>query len=173
MIRLAALVLFYLAIIGRLTAQLPGPSSPAGDTVPAGDAVVDAGRLHPFSLMRHLTMTRGDTVKPFGRQSERLTSATRDGQPVWLDVLTFETPNATTVDSSWTDARTLRPLRMLSSNKERVVSLEFEGPRVRGGVVPSTARPPIWTLAWTYRPSNGTRSASPSRRSRSSQGTGS
>jgi hypothetical protein len=99
---------------------------------------VDAERLHPFSLMRHLTMTRGDTVKPFGRQSEQLTSATRDGQPVLLDVLTFETPNGTTVDSSWIDARSLRPLRMHSSNKARVVTLEFEGPRVRGRVVPST-----------------------------------
>jgi hypothetical protein len=30
---------------------------------------------------------------------------------VLLDVLTFQTPNATTVDSSWIDARALQPLR--------------------------------------------------------------
>ena len=107
------------------------------DTVQAGDSVVDAARLKPFSLVRHLTLTRGDSVRPFGRQSELLTTDTLGGRPVLLGVLTFDTPNAVTVDSSWIDPRTLRPLRMTSTNASRVVSLEFDGARVRGGTTPT------------------------------------
>ncbi|MEP6687414.1 MAG: hypothetical protein ABJC36_03635 [Gemmatimonadales bacterium] len=143
MIRLSVVALstLLIATLGRRPAQEAGAPSTAGDTVQAGDEVVDAARLRPFSLLRQLTLTRGDTVKPFGRQSEQLTSATLDGRPVLLDVLTFETPNATTVDSSWIDARTLRPLRMRSSNAARVVALEFDGQRVRGGTTPSSGAP--------------------------------
>jgi hypothetical protein len=109
--------------------------------VQAGDVIVDARLLRPFSLVRRLTMTRGDTVKPFGQQSEQLSSDTVDGRKVLLDVLWFETPNGTTVDSSWADPYTLRPLRMRSRNAARVVLLEFDGRSVRGRVTPSTGRP--------------------------------
>ena len=121
-----------------------GPERPAaphptsGDTIQAGDAVLDASVLRPLSLTRNLTLTRGDTVKPFGRQSEQLAAATLDGRPVLLDVLTFETPRATTVDSSWIDVGALRPLRMRSSNASRVVSLEFDGGRVSGRTAPDS-----------------------------------
>ncbi|HET9041092.1 MAG TPA: hypothetical protein VFN40_13020, partial [Gemmatimonadales bacterium] len=154
MVRLPVLALstLLLAAVGRRPAQIPGARSPAGDTVQAGDPVVAADRLRPFSLLRHLTLTRGDTVKPFGRQSEQLTTTTLDGRPVLLDVLTFETPNATTVDSSWIDARSLRPLRMRSSNSARVVSLEFEGQRVRGGTTPATGSPTTLDQRLAVRP---------------------
>jgi len=135
---IAALAALALAAAARRAAQLPTGASATRDTVQAGDAEVDAARLKPFSLERKLTLTRGDTVKPFGRQSEQLTTETLDGRPVLLDVLTFDTPNALTVDSSWVDARTLRPIRMRSSNSARVVSLSFDGDRVRGGTTPST-----------------------------------
>lgn len=143
MVRVSVLALstFLLATPGHRSAQLPAHRPDARDTVQAGDAVVDAARLRPFSLVRHLTLTRSDTVRPFGRQSEELTSGNLAGRPVLLDVLTFETPNATTVDSSWIDAGTLRPLRMRSTNPARVVSLEFDGRRVRGGTTPSTGAP--------------------------------
>ena len=143
MVRLSAVALstLLLATPGHPPAQVPATHSAAGDTIQAGDAVVDGARLRPFSLLRHLTLARGDTVKPFGRQSEQLTLDTLDGRPVLLDVLTFETPNATTVDSSWIDARTLRPLRMHSSNAARVVRLEFDGRLVRGGTTPREGAP--------------------------------
>ena len=119
----------------------PPPQRPAGhggvDTVQAGDPVLDPSVLRPFSLLRNLTLTRGDTVKPFGRQSEQLARAGMGGREVLLDVLTFETPNATTVDSSWVDPRTLQPIRMRSSNAARSVSLEFDGDRVRGATTPA------------------------------------
>jgi len=136
---IVALAAIALAAAARRPAQFP--SAAVRDTVQAGDAVVDAARLKPFSLERTLTLTRGDTVKQFGRQSEQLTMDTLAGRPVLLDVLTFDTPRARTVDSSWVDARTLRPIRMRSSNSARVVSLSFEGDRVRGGTTPSTGAP--------------------------------
>jgi hypothetical protein len=142
MLRLSvlALCMVVLASGSRQPAQLSNLPS-AHDTVQAGDAVVDATLLRPFALVRRLTMTRGDTVKPFGRQSEQLTIDTLDGQPVLLDVLRFETPNGTTVDSSWAEPHTLRPLRMRSRNKARVVSLEFDGGSIRGRTAPSTGTP--------------------------------
>jgi hypothetical protein len=142
MVRLSVLALSVgvIASGGRQPAQLSNLPS-AHDTVQAGDAVVDATRLRSFSLVRRLTMTRGDTVKPFGRQSEQLTSDTLDGRTVLLDVLRFETPNGTTVDSSWADPRTLRPLRMHSRNEARVVTLEFDGRSIRGRTAPSTGVP--------------------------------
>lgn len=113
----------------------------AADTVQAGDSILDPSRLRPFELVRELTLSQGDTVRPFGRQIERLTLDTLAGRPVLLDVLIFDTPRALTVDSSWIDAATLRPIRMQSSNRMRVVRLEFEGDRVRGSTTPAGGAP--------------------------------
>jgi hypothetical protein len=138
MVRLSVVILSALALTTavRRPTQVARPGT-ARDTVQAGDPVVDAARLKPFTLNRRLTLTRGGTVKPFGRQTETLTTDTLDGRAVLLDVLTFDTPNAVTVDSSWIDARTLKPLRMTSTNPARVVALHFDGARVRGGTTPA------------------------------------
>lgn len=140
MIRFSVLTLstLLLAALSPRALQRSQTGAAARDTVQAGDSALDADVLRPFSLLRSLTLTRGDTVKPFGRQSEQLAAATLDGRPVLLDVLTFETPNATTVDSSWIDARTLQPIRMRSSNAARVVALDFDGRHVRGGTTPTS-----------------------------------
>ena len=139
MLRLSVLV-GSAAILAALSH--PGPQRPATghgavDTVQAGDSVLDPSVLRPFSLFRSLTLTRGDTVKPFGRQSEQFARAGLGGREVLLDVLTFETPNATTVDSSWFDPQTLQPIRMRSSNAARSVSLDFDGGRARGTTTPA------------------------------------
>ena len=60
-------------------------------------------------------------MRPFGRQSEVLAEDTVAGRPVLLHVVTFDTPNALTVDSSWVDPATLSPNPDESSNKFRVV----------------------------------------------------
>jgi hypothetical protein len=106
------------------------------DTVRAGDPIVAANRPHAFTLVRHLTLTKGDSVRPFGRQTEALSRTTLDGKPVLLDVLVFDTPNGKTIDSSWVDGRTLRPLRFRSHTASRVVRLDFEGINQRLGVHP-------------------------------------
>lgn len=133
-----ALVLLALMAGAR---QASVPPVVVRDTVQAGDRALDASRLGPFSLTRQLTLTKGDTVRPFGTQSEQLSQATLNGQRVWLDVLIFQTPRATTVDSSWTNAQTLEPVRFRSTNRERVVTLDFAGRRVTSHIVPVVGEP--------------------------------
>jgi hypothetical protein len=129
--------------ISTATAPVPGtlapvrPHAPALDTVQPGSPALDVGLLHPYELHRALTMTRGDTVRPFGQQSETLARGTLAGRKVLIHVVTFDTPNALTVDSSWVDPTTLRPMRMRSSNKFRVLDLEFSRASVRATTMPA------------------------------------
>lgn len=131
--------LLLLTALGIATATAPMPDTrapqeprpPSTDTVQAGSPALDPAVLRPYELRRELTMTRGDSVRPFGRQSEVLTADTLAGRPVLLHVVTFDTPNALTVDSSWVNPATLSPIRMQSSNKFRVVDLEFRAGSVR------------------------------------------
>jgi hypothetical protein len=118
--------------LGYPPLQRPAAGRDAVDTVQAGDSVLDPSVLRPFALLRNLTLTRADTVRPFGRQREQFTRAGLGAREVLLDVLTFETPNATTVDSSWFDPHPLQPIRIHSSNAARTVTLDFEGQSVRG-----------------------------------------
>jgi hypothetical protein len=144
MLRLPALAILALAASVPLhrSPQRPTPHSAAQlDTIQAGDPRVEAARLRPFAIERRLTLTRGDTVRPFGRQMESLAALTLDGRPVLLGVVTFETPRATTVDSSWLDATTLRPIRMQSSNAARTIDLQFDRDRVRSATTPRTGAP--------------------------------
>jgi hypothetical protein len=69
---------------------------------------------------------------------ERLSHATLYGEPALLDVLVFDTPNGKTVDSSWVDDQTLRPLRSRSHNASRVVRLDFATGLVRSETTPAT-----------------------------------
>jgi hypothetical protein len=111
------------------------------DTIQAGDAPISPKYLQSFTVVRHLRLTRGDSVMPFGTQTETLTSGRLNGRPTLLDILVFDTPRGKTVDSSWVDDRNLRPLRFQSSNAARAVTLDFEEERVRGRTVPSTGAP--------------------------------
>jgi hypothetical protein len=144
MLRLPALATLALAASVPLHRSPQRPTSHSAaqlDTIQAGDPRVEAARLRPFAIERRLTLTRGDTVRPFGRQMESLAALTLDGRPVLLGVVTFETPRATTVDSSWLDATTLRPIRMQSSNAARTIDLQFDRDRVRSATTPRTGAP--------------------------------
>lgn len=111
------------------------------DTVVAGSRTVSSGHLTDFTVVRHLTLTRGDSVSPFGTQTETLASGHLKGAPVLLDVLVFDTPRARTVDSSWIDPKTLKPLRFQSHNSARTVRLDFVADRVRGVTTPTDSGP--------------------------------
>jgi hypothetical protein len=110
---------------------------PGCDRVQAGSSEVSAKHLQNFTVVRKLTLTRADSVLPFGTQTETLTSGRLDGRATLLDVLVFDTPRTRTVDSSWIDPQTLRPLRFQSHNAARTVILEFEPDRVHGKSTPS------------------------------------
>jgi hypothetical protein len=111
---------------------------PVCDTVEAGEAAISPKHSQGFTVVRRLLLTRGDSTMPFGTQTETLTYTRLNGQPTLLDVLVFDTPRGKTVDSSWVDQLTSRPLRFRSNNATRSVTLNFEGERVRGRNVPST-----------------------------------
>jgi hypothetical protein len=110
---------------------------PGCERVQAGSSEVSAKHLQNFTVVRKLTLTRADSVLPFGTQTETLTSGRLDGRATLLDVLVFDTPRTRTVDSSWIDPQTLRPLRFQSHNAARTVILEFEPDRVHGKSTPS------------------------------------
>src|SRR5215208_5270996 len=125
-----------------------GPQRPRGrdaltgcQPVPAGSTEISSRHLQDFTVVRRLTLTRGDSVSPFGTQTETLTSARLDGRPTLLDVLVFDTPRARTVDSSWIDPETLKPLRFRSHNAARSVTLEFAADRVHGQTTPADSAP--------------------------------
>jgi hypothetical protein len=123
----------------------PGSNHPNGptacDIVPAGAQTVSAKYLADFTVVRRLTLTRGDSVRPFGTQTETLTSTQLNGRPVLLDVLVFDTPTARTTDSSWIDPETLKPLRFQSHNAARTVRLDFVADRVHGQTTPADSTP--------------------------------
>jgi hypothetical protein len=118
-----------------------GSVKPGCDTVAAGSSTVSARHLTDFTVVRQLTLTRGDSVSRFGTQTETLTSGRLDGRRTLLDVLVFDTPRARTVDSSWIDPETLKPIRFKSDNAARSVTLEFGADRVRGTTVPADSAP--------------------------------
>jgi hypothetical protein len=111
------------------------------DTVTAGARTVSSRHLSDFTVVRRLTLTRGDSSRPFGTQTETLTSGRLNGRPTLLDVLIFDTPRARTVDSSWIDPVTLKPLRFQSHNAARTVTLDFAADRVRGQTTPADSAP--------------------------------
>lgn len=111
--------------------------SATADTVLPGSSSLVIRQLHPYSMDRQLTLTRADTTRPFGTQSEQLTSGSLEGRPALLHLITFDTPNALTVDSTWIDPTTLTPLRMVSSNVRRTLRLEFTSAGVQQTLVPA------------------------------------
>jgi hypothetical protein len=113
------------------------------DTVPAGAGTVSSRYLADFTVVRRLTLTRGDSITPFGTQTEILSSSELDGRPTLLDVLVFDTPRGKTVDSSWIDPKTLKPIRLKSDNAARSVVLDFNADRVRGETTAEDSAPTI------------------------------
>jgi hypothetical protein len=104
---------------------------------------VSSKYLGNFTVVRQLTLTRGDSVSRFGTQTETLTRGRLGGRATLLDVLVFDTPRGRTVDSSWIDVETLKPLRFQSHNAARTVRLDFVADRVRGQTTPADSAPTL------------------------------
>jgi hypothetical protein len=137
----AFLVYTLIAALSTGTPETNDYSRTTCDTVPAGARTVSSRHLSDFTVVRQLTLTRGDSSRPFGTQTETLTSGRLNGRPTLLDVLIFDTPRARTVDSSWIDPETLKPLRFQSHNAARTVTLDFVADRVRGQTIPADSAP--------------------------------
>jgi hypothetical protein len=143
------------ALAGPIETEFPGTEGAGCDTVQAGNPVISAANLRFFTIVRHLLLTRGDSVTPFGSQTETLTSGRLGGRPTLLNIQIFDTPRGKTVDSSWVDDQTLQPLRLQSTNAAREVTLDFTRNRVRGRTVPDSGastqvehRLPVQPFEW-------------------------
>jgi hypothetical protein len=141
----ASFLILGLVIAGSagLPATDTGPGPAACDSVPAGTRTVSPQQLRDFTVVRQLTLTRGDSTSPFGTQTETLTSGKLDRRATLLDVLVFDTPRGRTVDSSWIDSETLKSLRLKSDNAARSVTLDFRNGRVQGRTVPADSAPVV------------------------------
>jgi hypothetical protein len=111
------------------------------ETLPAGAKSISSKYFSDFTVVRQLTLIRGDSSSHFGTQTETLTTGRFEGRPALLDVLVFDTPRARTVDSSWVDPETLKPFRFQSDNAARTVRLDFAADRVRGQTTPADSAP--------------------------------
>ncbi len=137
----SVLVYPLIAALGTLSPDTNDQGRTTCDTVTAGARTVSSRYLSDFTVVRQLTLTRGDSSRPFGTQTETLTSGRLNGRPTLLDVLIFDTPRARTVDSSWIDPETLKPLRFQSHNAARTVRIDFAADRVRGQTTPADSAP--------------------------------
>lgn len=141
MLRPTLLLLLGAVSFSRETARGVGPD--ATDTLRPGSATLRLQQIQPYTIDRQLQLTRGDTTRPFGRQGERLVFDSFAGQSALLHVITFDTPAALTVDSSWVDPVTLSPRRMVSRNRRRTIVLEFQQGTVRMATTPAGEPPTI------------------------------
>jgi hypothetical protein len=135
--------LLYAVVLLAGTGSAGTASRGSGDceTLPAGGKSTSSKYFSDFTVVRQLTLIRGDSSSHFGTQTETLTTGRFEGRPALLDVLVFDTPRARTVDSSWVDPETLKPFRFQSHNAARTVRLDFAADRVRGQTTPADSAP--------------------------------
>ncbi len=130
-----------IAVVGTGSSGSEGRGIDGCETLTAGTKTISARYLTDFTVVRQLTLTRGDSSSPFGTQTETLTAGRLEGRPALLDVLVFDTPRARTTDSSWVDPETLKPFRFQSHNAARTVRLDFAADRVHGQTTPADSAP--------------------------------
>jgi hypothetical protein len=89
MLSVAVVIYALVGLTGATTESAGKEDGSHCDTVQAGDATISVKHLQSFTVVRHLTLSRGDSVMPFGTQTETLTSGWLNGRPTLLDVLVF------------------------------------------------------------------------------------
>ena len=137
-------LLYALVVVAGTGPSGTDDQGPRGcETLTAGARTISSKYLSHFTVVRQLTLTRGDSTSHFGTQTEMLTAGGLGGHPALLDVVVFETPRGRTVDSSWIDPETLKPFRFQSHNSARTVRLDFAADRVRGQITPADSTPTV------------------------------
>jgi hypothetical protein len=109
----------------------------SADTVSAGDRVVRAAALALQTTTKRMVLEDSSGSHVLGTLTQTLSRVTIAGRSGLLSVQTFEFGGKRTVDSSFADARTLRPILHRSHNESRVMTLDFDAARVVGAVTPS------------------------------------
>lgn len=109
--------------------------------VEAGDTTVHGDLLPLEQLKLRLQMVRGEERterRGYRQETSRISHA---GRPALLKVITVETPRGLVIDSTIADLRTLQPISHISHSAVQAMTLNYEGNRVRGSIVPA-GKPP-------------------------------
>ncbi len=146
--RLSRALLSICVVFSTACASAPSGGSPAvpprvlSDTLYPGDTRVDARRLVSGSSERVMTVERaGQPVRALGSSVDVLGAVTFNGAPALLRVGSVQRGTATLIDSTWSDPRTLAPLRHASVQPARRLFVEWTGAVIRGRVEPTTGAP--------------------------------
>ena len=118
--------------------QAPSVSTPPTDPVLVvpGDSTLHGGRILADSVQYSLIAYRGTQQQTIGMAVDVVTLEMRGDVPVIHRVLTVSPGRAPLIDSTVTDARTLAPRRHRNVSPSRLISLEFNGKRVKGSIGP-------------------------------------
>jgi len=101
-----------------------------------GDSALRGGRILADSVQYSLIAYRGEQQQMLGTAVDVVTLEMRGDVPVIHRVLTVSPGRAPLIDSTVTDARTLAPRRHRNVSSSRLISLDFNGRRVKGSIGP-------------------------------------
>lgn len=101
-----------------------------------GDSTLRGGRILADSVQYSLIAYRGEQQQMLGTAVDVVKLEMRGEVPVIHRVLTVSPGRAPLIDSTVTDARTLAPRRHRNVSSSRLISLDFNGKRVKGSIGP-------------------------------------
>ncbi len=121
-----------------------GSVTKSADSLPSikpGDPLLDADRIGSDTIQYSLTVYRENSRVPVGRLTDELLRDSSSGKVVLRRVRTVTSQSSRIIDSTTTDAQSLEPLWHRSIQPTRLVSVEFQGKKIRGTLGPVNAPP--------------------------------
>ena len=106
--------------------------------VKVGDALPMASLLKPTSQTFRMILAQAGQEREIGSTQTVVTETTVNGAAAFMIVQTLSSPMiGTGTDTVVVSKATLAPIRERSTNARRTLSLDFDGPRVRGTIKPA------------------------------------
>jgi len=97
-----------------------------------GDATVNASRLRPHADTARIEWTRDGETRAGPKQIEELDHTVLDGKPAWRHRIRVEGGRFVIDDTTWYEARTLRPIRHHSHGPAGHLTVDYTGRRALG-----------------------------------------
>jgi hypothetical protein len=97
-----------------------------------GDAVVDAGRLVPHADTARIEWTRDGQTRAGPIQIEELDRAVLEGRSAWRHRIRVEGGRSVIDDTTWYEAKTLRPIRHHSHGPAGYLTIDYAEHDARG-----------------------------------------
>ena len=124
------------AVLGAQQVALPPTPATQAVLIAPGDSTLRGSRIVADSVQYSLIAYRGAQQQTIGTAIDVVKLEMRGDVPVIHRVLTVSPGRAPLIDSTVTDARTLAPRRHRNVSPSRLISLEFNGKRVKGSIGP-------------------------------------